>query len=196
MAKIVLYPMLLFAGCLFAGLYGVVHDQISYTVSPDYFFAFKFNQFGIPNPLRNRAGAALVGWYATWWMGILIGIPVLTTGLILPGWKAYLVGSLKTFAVVAATALAVGLGALLYATYATTDANLPPYWFPLGVADKVAFARVGTMHNFSYLGGFLGILTGTAYLVVRRLRMPRRPGRPGCPPDGETLARRPPGGVS
>ncbi len=171
MGKIALMPVLLAAACLFAGLYGAIHNQVSYTVSPDYFHAFKFIQFEIPGPLQNRLGASLVGWYASWWMGILIGIPVLFVGLILPDGKAYLRRSLIAFGVVAVTALIAGLGALLFA-YCTIDAaNLPPYWFPKDVSDPVAFSRAGTMHNFSYTGGFAGILTATAYLVLARWRM-------------------------
>ena len=35
-------------------------------------------------------------------------------------------------------------------------------------------ARAGTMHNFSYLGGFLGIITASLYLVAERIRLTRR----------------------
>jgi hypothetical protein len=169
--KIALFPVLLAAGCLIAGLYGALHDQISYSVSPDYFHHLKFRQFDIPQALHNRLGAALVGWYATWWMGILIGIPLLSVGLVLPGARNYLVGCLIAFGLVAATALTVGLGGLLYACLTIHSPEDFAWGFPEGVADKVAFARVGAMHNFSYLGGFIGIVTGCGYLLIRRRRM-------------------------
>ncbi len=105
MTKLALFPVLLAAGCVIAGLYGAVHDQISYTVSPDYFHAFKFLQFNVPVHLHNRVGAALVGWHATWWMGVFIGVPVLLIGLILPGWRMYLSHCLMAFVVVISTAL-------------------------------------------------------------------------------------------
>jgi len=81
---------------------------------------------------------------------------------------------LIAFAVVAVTALAVGLAALAYASCTVTESNLPWDWFPEGVVDKAAFARVGIMHDFSYLGGFLGIVTGSIYLIIERLRLARR----------------------
>ena len=37
-----------------------------------------------------------------------------------------------------------------------------------GNPDRVA-SNEGTMHNFSYLGGFIGIITGTIYLIVERV---------------------------
>jgi hypothetical protein len=174
MQKLALFPVLLVAGCLVSGLYGALHNQISYTVSPDYFHAFKFHQFGIPEGLRGRFGASIVGWQASWWMGLLIGVPVLLVGLILPGWKAYLSRCLIAFAVVVGTALAVGLAALVYANCTITEASLPRYWYPEGVSDYAAFARAGTMHNFSYLGGFIGIITGSLYLIGVRARLTRR----------------------
>jgi hypothetical protein len=154
-----------------AGVYGALHDQISYTVSPDYFFAFKFHQFHVSPHLQNRVGAAIVGWKATWWMGAIIGPPLLAAGLLIPGARAYLKHVLIAFAVVTTTALIVGLGALAVAAVNVTPDNLPNFWFPEGVVDKVAFARVGVMHNFSYLGGFLGIVTGVVYMAIARRRM-------------------------
>jgi hypothetical protein len=168
--KYSLFVVLLIAACGAAGLYGALHNQISYTVSPEYFHAFKFQQFGIPKDLQGRLGASIVGWHASWWMGLLIGVPVLLVGLILPGWQVYLPRCLMAYAVIAATALVVGLIALLYATLTISEASLPSHWCPPEVCDKVAFARAGTMHNFSYLGGFLGIITGSLYLLVERLR--------------------------
>ncbi len=141
MGKIILFPLLLLAGCLVAGLYGALHNQISYTVSPDYFHALKFHQFGIPSSLQGRMGAALVGFLASWWMGLFIGVPVLIVGLILPGWKAYGSRCLVAFAVVAGTALVVGLAALIHARLTITEATLPWDSYPDGVVDRVAFAR-------------------------------------------------------
>jgi hypothetical protein len=178
MMKIVLFPVLLAAGCLVAGMYGALHNQISYTVSPDYFHAFEFEQFNIPAALHGRMGASLVGWYASWWMGLLIGVPVLIVGLMLPDWKAYLSRCLAAFGVVAGTAMVVGLAALALASLTISGDSLSIFWFPAGVNDKVAFARAGTMHDFSYLGGFIGILTGSLYLVVERWRLSSRANPP------------------
>jgi hypothetical protein len=174
--KIFFLLPLLAVSCLFAGLYGVVHNQISYTVSPDYFHAFKFDQFSIPDSLRGRVGASIVGWEAAWWMGIVIGEPVVLVGLILPGWRAYVTQTLMAFVVAATTALVVGLGGLAYACFSIGGSSLPPFVYPVGI-DRVSFARAGLMHDFSYLGGLLGIVVAVAYLVVVRFR-PRQSRKP------------------
>jgi hypothetical protein len=173
--KLMLFPPLLAFGCLVSGGYGALHNQISYTVSPDYFHGFKFRQFAIPEAQQNRLGASIVGWHASWWMGLLIGMPVLLVGLVMPDWKTYLSRCLIAYGIVAATALMVGLLALAWASYAIMPANLPPsHVDPLTPSARAAFLRAGTMHNFSYIGGFLGILTGTIYLLAERVRLSRR----------------------
>lgn len=186
-SKLLLFPVLMALACLVAGVYGAVHNQISYTVSPEYFHGFKFDQFGIPPSLHNRAGAAVVGFLASWWMGILIGIPVLSVGLILPGGKTYFTGSLVATGIVAITALVVGLVALAGAYAVVGEGTLSRFHFPAAVHDRVAFARAGVMHTFSYLGGFLGILTASVYLIVVRVRLTRT--RPATPVSGPPATR-------
>lgn len=171
MKKLALAPVLLLCGCVFAGLYGIVHDQLTYTISPDYFHAFKFHQFQLDESLRNRVGVALIGWLATWWMGCLIGIPIMSVGWIFAEPRSYAKHSLIAFAIAAATALLIGIGALTYGLLSIGPERLPDFWYPEGPIDRVAFARVGTMHNFSYLGGFTGIFVAIAYLAIARKRL-------------------------
>ncbi len=152
---------LLLFGCLMAGLYGMLHNQISYTVSPEYFTRFKFRQFGIPPAVGNRTGAAMVGWQASWWMGIIIGLFVIPAGMMIRGDRRWLLVTLKAFAMVTLTALVTGLTALLI-SFVLIRSPQDSALIIRGVAieDSVNFLRAGTMHNFSYLGGLLGIFTG------------------------------------
>ena len=68
LVKLLLFPVLLAVACVIAGLYGALHNQISYTVSPEYFHANKFHQFAIPANLHDRlappswAGMLPGGW--------------------------------------------------------------------------------------------------------------------------------------
>jgi hypothetical protein len=68
-ARLRAFALFLGAAVLTAGAYGALHDQISYTVSPEYVTRFKFVQFGLQDPsIPERVRAAAVGWAATWWM--------------------------------------------------------------------------------------------------------------------------------
>ena len=58
-----------------AGIFGMLHDQISYTVSNEYYTKFKFIQFDLLDlQLPDRVRAAMVGFLASWWMGVPLGV--------------------------------------------------------------------------------------------------------------------------
>jgi hypothetical protein len=59
-------------GGLIAGAYGIVHDQVTYTIAPEYFTKLKFHQFHYADfGLGNRIFAATIGFLATWWVGAI-----------------------------------------------------------------------------------------------------------------------------
>jgi len=169
MTKLALIPVLFIIACLFAGIYGAVHNQISYTVAPEYFTQFKFHQFHVGENVPQRFGAAIVGWNAAWWMGIVIGIVLIPVGLVIRGNANYFWGMFRVFGVVATTTLIVGLVALAIA-FATVNADTVGEFTRYGndIADDAAFARASTMHNFSYLGGLIGIATGAVTIYWQR----------------------------
>ena len=83
MKKFAVYLLVVALAIIVAGLYGMIHNQISYTVAPEYFTKFKFRQFGLTDiPLPNRVRASIVGFLASWWMGIPIGLLVGAAGFI------------------------------------------------------------------------------------------------------------------
>lgn len=174
MSKIVLVPVLFVIACLFAGVYGAAHNQISYTVSPEYFTQFKFHQFRIAAGTSDRVGAAVVGWYAAWWMGLVIGVVLIPLGLVIRGGKSYFCGMLRVFGVVIATTLLVGLLALAW-SLVSVDASKVGEISRYGneIVDDAAFVRAGTMHNFSYLGGLIGMITGGVTIIWERGRSRR-----------------------
>lgn len=160
--------MLLVAACLISGIYGALHNQISYSVSPDYFHAFKFVQFQLPFFVRDRIGASIVGFLASWWMGVVVAVPILFFAGNVPPERRVRV-CLQAFGIAVATAFVVGLGALAFAMLTIDESHVfPDGWFPMRNIDKAAFVRAGMMHNFSYLGGLLGIVTGCAYARWKR----------------------------
>ena len=62
------------AGSLLVGLYGIVHDQVTYSISPEYFTRLKFAQFSYADfGLPNRVFVAEIGFLATWWVGLIAG---------------------------------------------------------------------------------------------------------------------------
>lgn len=168
--------LLFVAACLTAGVYGALHNQISYTVSPEYFTKFKFIQFNIPESSHNRIGASIVGWLASWWMGLLLGAILIPMGHVLSKSSGYLRAMMRVYGVVAVTAMATGLLALAISLVAVSpDSVREIIVYHNVIADPVAFMRAGTMHNFSYLGGLLGVVTGGVSIFRQKRAFAKTP---------------------
>src|ERR1035438_1926964 len=59
-------------GAVLAGLYGIVHDQVTYSISNEYFTRLKFSQFHYADfGLPPRVFVAEIGFLATWWVGFV-----------------------------------------------------------------------------------------------------------------------------
>ena len=172
MSKLILAPIFLILACVLAGIYGGLHNQISYSVSPEYFHDFKFRQFRIETQFQNRIGATIVGWRASWWMGLYLGVPLGFLALFIHDPAKSLSEFIKTALIVLAITFATGMVAL-FVSFFTVQGDLLPAWTDrFNLIKPVRFARAGTMHNFSYLGGMIGFLVGLIYLArqVRRTR--------------------------
>jgi len=174
MNRLLLYFGLIIVACLFAGTFGIIHDQITYTVSPEYYTKFKFRQFGLlDSPLPERLRVVQVGFLASWWMGIPIGVLVGAVGFIHHGHRRMLQVTLRSFVLVVAFTLLVGLIGLTYGIFRTSSIDLANYqgWFiPPDVVDLRRYLCVGYMHNASYIGGALSIIVAWIYHVVVRVR--------------------------
>lgn len=162
---------------LLAGIYGMLHDQISYSISPEYYTRFKFHQFGLVEqdemapPEAHRFLAAIVGFQATWWMGIPIGLILgLFNLFISSNAKQQFVVSMQSLLIVVSVALLTGLIGLGYGFIEEQGEN---WWLPDGLVDKRNFIAVGSMHNFSYLGGIIGIGAGILFSSYR-IRLARK----------------------
>ena len=84
MRKFGVFNGTIFISIILAGLFGIIHDQITYTISPEYFSKFKYLQFNIGQAVPYRLGAIVIGFRATWWTGIFIGLGLSITGLVFP----------------------------------------------------------------------------------------------------------------
>ena len=151
--------LLLAIAALFAAIFGALHNQLSYSVGPDYFHALKFPQFGIGAETAPRLGASLVGVQAAWWVGPLVALPALLYGLLtVPRTDTYLaagIGAVGLVFVLATLAALVGLvGGIAADATGILDGILV---FPEGV-DRSDFLRAGFMHDAAYAAAGLGLL--------------------------------------
>lgn len=155
--KAIIFLLIVFVSPLVAGIYGIIHDQITYTLAPEYYTKFKYIQFGISEHLQNRVGVGIVGFAATWWVGLLLGLVFGGIGFVQINAQRMWTITLKCiFYTLLITAFMGGLGYGI-GRFAM-DAN--HFYFPENVTDKQSFLAVGMVHNLGYLGGFIGLITG------------------------------------
>lgn len=149
-------------GSVIAGLYGVLHDQLTFTISPEYFRKFKFNQFAHADlGLGDRIFVSTIGILATWWLGAIAGWFLARRALSnRSGGSAY--RQIRSGILVMLTVVFLsgclgylwGIGRGLTADDSAWDAALNE----IQIQDKKAFIRVAFIHNFGYLGGLVGLL--------------------------------------
>jgi hypothetical protein len=176
MRRFAVFIVFMLAAVLAAGAFGALHDQISYTVSPEYYTKFKFLQFDLlDDAVPERARAAQVGFLATWWMGIPLGLLIGTAGFIHPDVPQMRRALFWSLLVAVAFTLAYALGGLVYGIFQTADFKLASYegWFiPQGLEQPRRFLCVGYMHNAAYAGGELAVPVAWAFhlFVFRKQR--------------------------
>jgi len=184
--KLIALILLLIIAPILGGVYGIVHDQITYTISNEYYSKFKFIQFGLDNwgmgenigtentpeiKLNNpRIGAAIVGFLATWWVGMIIGIILGLIGLIHRNGKEMFKITMRATLITIGIALIVGIIGLIYGKLFL--ASNPPNWFlPENLINRTNFIMVGSMHNFSYLGGLIGMIVSVTYSIQKKRKI-------------------------
>lgn len=161
--------LLALVGSLIAGGYGVIHDQITFTLAPEYFTKFKFEQFAYADPGGGeRAFVLMIGFLATWWVGMIAGwvlgrVAILPSGKLLP-----IPRLLCLFAIILAFAAASGAAGFVYGTltWDSSETAWSSWRARCGVRDLPAFARAGHIHNFGYLGALIGLIV--AAVIARR----------------------------
>lgn len=175
--KIFIIFIVAICASLIAGIYGIIHDQITYTISPEYFTKFKFIQFDIANEkninnLKNiRFFVGVVGFLATWWFGLILGFILALIGLMHKDWKTMFKISLKSIFLALIIAFIFGLIGLFYGKFILSNQPVSEFknWFiPNNLKDYKNFISVGSMHNFSYIGGIFGLIIGSVFSFTKR----------------------------
>jgi hypothetical protein len=157
-------------GGMVGGSYGVLHDQITYSLGPEYFTKLKFSQFHYANfgfPVRMYV--AEIGFLAMWWVGFFAAW--FLARIAVPAWpfRVAVKRSLSAFLIIFCAALGAGLVGYVLGLRHTADYSR---WMDLcqmlGVTDIPGFVRVAYIHNASYLGGLVGLVVAIVYLQRRK----------------------------
>lgn len=174
MRKLIVFGLLIFIAIGAAALYGILHNQISYTVSPEYFSKFKFRTFELTDiDLPERVRASIVGFYASWWMGVPIGALIAMPGFAQRGYQNMFRITLRAMLLAVGFTLLFGVCGLVFGYYETASIDISEYgnWYiPSDVENLRGFLCAGYMHNSAYLGGTMSIIVGWIYQAFEWIR--------------------------
>lgn len=169
-------------GALVAGTYGVFHDQVTYSISPEYFTQMKFHQFAAADfgfPERVLAGE--IGFLGTWWVGLISGW--FLARIAVPTWPARQAWRMCLTAFCILLVSAVGFG-VIGSFFRPHHFGLTAHWRQMclsnGVGEVAGFVQVAYIHYGGYLGGVLGLVMAIYFLEHRKKRGsgPRIPSMP------------------
>ena len=164
---------------LVAGTFGALHDQISYTVSPEFFTRFKFIQFGLTDAdVPERLRAATVGFLATWWMGVPIGLITGVASRRHPTEAQRRRALLWSLPLMMAVTLAFALAGLALG-FSMTSPNAKAYetwwmYLPPNLQDPQNYICAGLMHDAAHLGGAISIPIAWAFHALYRRRWAKK----------------------
>jgi uncharacterized membrane protein len=140
-------------------LYGIINDQMTATISPEYYTIYKHRQFTpalemfrlMDAPVRVQA--VVIGTLATWWYGLFLGIMLGISSIV--GRYAPLstlqyiqiVGAVMAFTL----AVSVIFGVVAYIVEPLVNPTAASRPFLTGIQDIRRAYCVGNWHNGSYI---------------------------------------------
>lgn len=168
MKKAGIFILSILIAVVMASLYGALHDQVTFTILPEYFTVFKFDQFGFQDWGNNnpRATTAWIGILATWWMGLFIGIFQSLVGLMHKDHKLMFRYVSNAILITLGITILFGIFGCIVG-YFDYNSHLD-CCFPYEIKDKRSFIIVGAIHNYGYTGGQFGALAGIIYQLTKR----------------------------
>jgi hypothetical protein len=162
-------------GSLLAGCYGILHDQVTYSISQEYFTRFKFFQFYYADfGLPPRIFVAEIGFLATWWVGFIAAWFIARVAVPAFSPKVAFRYSLRGFLIIFAAALVASLIGFVLGVFHNTDYSAwEEFESELHITDMPNFVRVAYIHNAGYLGGLIGLILAIMYMQKLKKSKPR-----------------------
>lgn len=153
--KVVVFIGVLLIAPFVGGIYGFLHNQISFSVSPEFFNNFFFLLSDDPHDkIGGRLSAGIVGIMTTWWVGLFVGIVLGFIGLFHKDGRQMFKVTLIAIGVNIAVAFIIGLIGLAVGKYILSNGS--------------NFTAASTMQNASYAGGLVGLIVASAYSIKKR----------------------------
>lgn len=155
--RIVVLVSLILLAALTGGVYGALYDQLTYSISPEFFTKFRFGLFNLDPDMDERMAVAKIGFINTWKTGAVLGGILAFAGLINANYKHMFKYTVQAFLITLLIAFATGM--IGWGVGPMGD-ELDPDFAAMNIVDVKSFKTVLNMNNFSNAGGVIGMLVG------------------------------------
>lgn len=166
MKKTIILLFTILFSILLASLFGVLNNQITYSISPEFFTKSLFPQFGFVEYGLNtpKTTAAIIGVWSTWWMGLLIGNVIGFTSLTHSSSLIMKKEIKKSLFITIASVILFGVIGYVFGQIYLYD-TLITFGFQGTQEQLKNFIIAGYIHDFEYIGGILGLLVAVYFQV-------------------------------
>ncbi|MBB4803116.1 amino acid transporter [Flavobacterium nitrogenifigens] len=168
MKKTLVFVCSIFLSILIATLFGVLHNQFTYTISDEFFTEYLFEKFGFIEYGRNtpRLTASIIGVWSGWWIGLCAGFIFALIGFFSPNIKEMKKSISGAILIMLSTTVIIGLLGLCYGFLGFSNLE-STCCFPLQIKNMQNLIAVSEMHSFSYAGGAIGLLLGALFQIKK-----------------------------
>ena len=148
---------------IIASLFGAIHNQISYTVSSEFFKNFLFGIFGTNewNIKNERLEASIVGIIGSYWVGLILGI-IYTIIFLFMKTENNLNNVKNAMLINIGFAFFGSLIAKFFIKYENSGV-----FIDFGTQNPQNYLEAAFMNTGSYFGGIVGIIVGIIYLLKK-----------------------------
>lgn len=152
---------------IISSIFGVFHNQVSFSLSNEYFTNFLFYKFSISDfEIKNdNLNAAIIGVLGSYWMGLILGLIYAILYFLLNTKQNFTLIIHALFINVLVSALGGIIGYII-------AHNIVPFqktdiWIDFGIQYPQEYYEANSIHSGSYLGGFIGIIISVFYLLFK-----------------------------
>jgi MFS family permease len=155
----VIVVTILAAGC------GILHDELVFYISPEYYTRYKFPQMGYSISLTDEdwKNVALIGFSASWWVGLVCGLLIGAMSYIYTNYENMRTAIFVAVTIVFTVALFSSLLGYFYGLFYLQYRNVS-WSVPEDLMDRNGYIIAGSMHRFIYPGTAAGLAIAVYYM--------------------------------
>jgi len=182
MRKFGIFLLFVAVAVVITSIYGVVHHQLTFSASPEYYTKFKFIQTNLADSVaaqhmtQPRSAVVIAAVKTSYPIGLAIGVVLGLVALVFPTTDTMFPSALQALGLI----LVISAAMALFCYYSTSNAHMGSgIYDPLPIrlpdlANKQAFLRAASLQYGILLGYVVGGAASLIFLIVKNGHVRRR----------------------